>query len=83
MKKFRIGIDTGGTFTDGVLFDKESERVVASVKEETTHYQLSVGAGKVLQRLIEENGLQPNHIEQVNLSSTLATNSVVEKRVHE
>ena len=44
----RIGIDTGGTCTDGVLIDDTTLKVVHSVKEPTTHHNLGIGVGRVL-----------------------------------
>ena len=42
----RIGLDTGGTYTDAVALD--GGRVVASAKALTTHWDLSIGlAGAV------------------------------------
>ncbi|MFP4442688.1 MAG: hydantoinase/oxoprolinase N-terminal domain-containing protein, partial [Spirochaetia bacterium] len=39
---FFLGIDTGGTYTDSVLFSEESG-VVASAKAITTRRDLSIG----------------------------------------
>ncbi len=89
MKKYIIGIDTGGTYTDAVLVDKDSGRVVATAKKPTTHYQLSVGTGNALAELFANaanaisgtsDTLSPGQIEAVAVSSTLATNSVVENK---
>jgi activator of 2-hydroxyglutaryl-CoA dehydratase len=46
MQKYIIGIDTGGTYTDAVLLDKESGKVLATAKKTTTHYQLALGTGE-------------------------------------
>jgi N-methylhydantoinase A/oxoprolinase/acetone carboxylase beta subunit len=98
MQKYIIGIDTGGTYTDAVLLDKESGKVIATAKKPTTHYQLALGTGEALAELFanaadaikaikETNAeigtsatLTPNQIEAVAVSSTLATNSVVENK---
>ncbi len=40
MKNYRIGIDTGGTYTDVVVVDNSSGEVIFLVKELTTHGQL-------------------------------------------
>ncbi|MCP4567238.1 MAG: hypothetical protein GY841_06635, partial [FCB group bacterium] len=40
-----IGIDTGGTYTDGVLIDNATLEVVHSAKEPTTHHDLGIGVG--------------------------------------
>ena len=41
-----IGIDTGGTYTDAVLYDFDAGRIVQSAKTLTTHRDLTgCGAG--------------------------------------
>ncbi len=76
-----IGLDTGGTFTDAVALDG-ARRVIATAKALTTHFDLAVGlAGAiraVLARLPPE--AQRHHISLVSVSTTLATNAVVENR---
>lgn len=72
----RLGIDTGGTYTDAVLVDAQ-QQVVATFKSLTTRQNLAVGIGKALSGL--PSGLLQN-IELVSLSTTLTTNSVVEGR---
>jgi N-methylhydantoinase A/oxoprolinase/acetone carboxylase beta subunit len=80
MQKYIIGIDTGGTFTDAVLMDKESGKVIATAKKPTTHYQLARGTGEALAELSAKSTFAPEQIEVVVVSSTLATNSVVENK---
>ena len=70
----RLGIDTGGTFTDAVLVD-ERQQVVATHKSLTTRHDLTVGIGDALEGLPADL-LQ--RITLVSLSTTLTTNSVVE-----
>ncbi|MDR1313777.1 MAG: hydantoinase/oxoprolinase family protein [Deltaproteobacteria bacterium] len=78
-----LGLDTGGTNTDAVLFDPEARTVVASAKDFTTHYDLSVGIrgalGKMLEIISRETSAR---IKSVNLSTTLATNSIAEGVSH-
>lgn len=72
-----IGIDTGGTCTDGVIYDLEKKEILASVKTPTTKEDLSIGIGKALDLLPRE------YVEQVELlalSTTLATNACVENK---
>jgi hypothetical protein len=47
----RVGLDTGGTFTDAVALDGE-RRVLASAKALTTHWDLSVGLGEALRAVL-------------------------------
>lgn len=70
-----IGIDTGGTCTDAVLFDTDSGRVLGSHKTLTTHDHLTEGILNAL------DGLDLNLARQAKaagLSTTLATNACVE-----
>jgi len=70
-----IGIDTGGTFTDGVLLHHGSRKVVSAAKSLTTRDDLKRGVIKVLQKLHIKD---ESSIKLVGISSTLATNSVAE-----
>ncbi|AET69831.1 N-methylhydantoinase A/acetone carboxylase, beta subunit [Desulfosporosinus orientis DSM 765] len=72
-----LGIDTGGTFTDGVLLDLNTSEVVAKAKAFTTRGNLSIGIQECIENL---NWLDMNQIRLVSLSTTLATNTVVEGR---
>ncbi len=80
MKKYIIGIDTGGTYTDAVLLENATGRVIAAAKEPTTHHRLSIGTGRVLRTLFTRTDISPEQILSVAVSSTLATNSVVENK---
>lgn len=71
---YRLGIDTGGTFTDAVLLDA-NQRVLASAKCLTTRFDLAQGIGQALGQLPAAL-LRP--VGLVGLSTTLTTNAVVE-----
>lgn len=79
-----IGLDTGGTYTDAVALDGQ-RRVVASAKALTTHWDLSIGLGEALRAVLGKlpPGAQREHIALVSVSTTLATNAVVENRFSE
>ncbi len=72
-----LGIDTGGTYTDAIVMDWESDRVLASAKALTTHDDLSRGIDAAIAALSGVNLIQ---IRLVGLSTTLATNVLVEGR---
>jgi N-methylhydantoinase A/oxoprolinase/acetone carboxylase beta subunit len=77
----RIGIDTGGTFTDAALLDAEGV-VVASAKSQTTHGDLIVGVSAALDQVmrdLDRLGFGQQHLTSVALSTTLATNAMVER----
>jgi N-methylhydantoinase A/oxoprolinase/acetone carboxylase beta subunit len=80
MKKYIIGIDTGGTFTDAVLMESDTGHVVATAKEPTTHHRLSIGTGNTLRSLFAGVETRREDVLAVAVSSTLATNSVVENK---
>lgn len=70
-----LGMDTGGTFTDAVLLDQDSRSVVEKAKAPTTKEDLCIGIRECIGRLSEE---RMRDISLVCLSTTLATNSIVE-----
>ena len=70
----RLGIDTGGTFTDAVLVD-DQKKIINAEKSLTTRFDLSLGIGDVIGKLPEQ---ALTDISMVSLSTTLTTNSVVE-----
>ena len=76
-----IGFDTGGTFTDAVALDGE-RRVIATAKSLTTHWDLSLGLAGAIRAVLQR--LPPSctrqQISLVSVSTTLATNAVVENR---
>ncbi len=80
MKRYIIGIDTGGTFTDAVLLDKSTSEVLHSAKVPTTHHKLSLGTGRAIKKLLNMTSISPQEVEVVGVSSTLATNSVIENK---
>ena len=69
----RLGFDTGGTYTDAVLFDP-AEGVVASAKALTTKHDLSIGLRGAMAAIKPRIG---GPIGLVSLSTTLATNALV------
>lgn len=72
----RLGIDTGGTYTDAVLLADDGS-VICAAKSLTTHHELSHGIRAVMDQL---PGDQLAEVSLVSLSTTLATNAVVEGR---
>lgn len=72
-----LGIDTGGTYTDAVLF-REQEGVVAKAKSLTTRHDLAEGIAGAVDAVLSATGIAPAEIALVSLSTTLATNALVE-----
>ncbi len=73
---YQLGLDTGGTYTDAVLID-DNQTVVASAKSLTTHEDLIQGLRGATQAVLSD---QMRPITLVSLSTTLATNALVEGR---
>jgi N-methylhydantoinase A/oxoprolinase/acetone carboxylase beta subunit len=72
-----IGIDTGGTYTDAVIYDAEKGRILASSKALTTHGDLKRGISAAVS-LLPPEALKKAGV--IALSTTLATNACVEGR---
>jgi N-methylhydantoinase A/oxoprolinase/acetone carboxylase beta subunit len=74
-KSLVLGIDTGGTYTDGVLLEYYSRKVLASHKSLTTKRDFSIGIENVIEGIQIED---PSAIKMVSISTTLATNAIAE-----
>ncbi len=77
---FVVGIDTGGTYTDGVLLEYRTREVLSSAKTLTTRENLTTGIVDVLDKLQIDD---PARVKLVGISSTLATNSIAEGKAME
>ncbi|MFA6108752.1 MAG: hydantoinase/oxoprolinase family protein, partial [Candidatus Latescibacterota bacterium] len=80
-----LGIDTGGTYTDAVLIDHATGEVLASAKALTTRHDLAIGIAGAIEGAFAAaaatgRSLVPTTIDLVGLSTTLATNAIVEDR---
>ncbi len=74
---FGLGIDAGGTYTDTVIYRFESNQVIQKAKALTTKWDFTVGIQHALSKL--DATLLPQ-VDLVSLSTTLATNAIVEGR---
>ncbi|NRB01692.1 MAG: hydantoinase/oxoprolinase family protein [Rhodobacteraceae bacterium] len=72
-----LGVDTGGTYTDAVIIRDEAE-VLASAKALTTRGDLAIGVGQAVASVLETSGVAAGDITLSSLSTTLATNALVE-----
>ena len=73
-----LGVDTGGTYTDAVILDVAGDRVIGSSKSLTTRADLALGIGRAVDAALAGAGVQPGAVAMVSLSTTLATNALVE-----
>ena len=76
-KHLFLGIDTGGTYTDAVLWSEE-RGVAAKAKALTTRHDLAVGISGAVDAVLEKAHVDPAAIKLVSMSTTLATNALVE-----
>jgi len=74
-KTLVLGIDTGGTYTDGVLLEYNTHRIIATHKCLTTKRDFSIGIENVIKEIELED---PSAIQMVSISTTLATNAIAE-----
>ena len=77
---YLIGVDTGGTYTDAAVIEAAGHKVIASAKALTTKGDLAIGVSEAITKAIAAlpQGLAPDDISLVSVSTTLATNAVVE-----
>jgi N-methylhydantoinase A len=76
---YRLGVDVGGTFTDGVLIDEQSG-VISIDKILTTPDDPSRAFLQVVIRLAERHELDPRQVRYIMHAMTTATNAVIERR---
>jgi N-methylhydantoinase A/oxoprolinase/acetone carboxylase beta subunit len=82
--RFCLGIDTGGTFTDAVVYDHDTEQVMASCKTPTRHEDLYGCVVEAMTRVLAgaaaaaSDAVSAADIGLVAVSTTLATNALVE-----
>ena len=76
---FGLGIDTGGTYTDAVLYDYESSSVFSRAKALTTKWKYSEGIMNAVNQLPFED---LKRVDLVSLSTTLVTNAIVESNTY-
>ena len=80
MPNLALGIDTGGTYTDGVIFDMNKRNIICKTKVLTTRHNLNLAIENCLLNLLDKTSKDFNNkqIKMVSLSTTLATNAIVE-----
>jgi len=75
-KNISLGIDAGGTYTDAVLIDSDSNTILESGKALTTYPNPLGGIRNVLDRLTPET---LKEARLLSVSTTFATNTILEK----
>jgi len=72
-----LGIDTGGTYTDAVLWSEEAG-VLAKAKSLTTRHDLAEGIAGAVDAVLDRASVNAGDVKLVSMSTTLATNALVE-----
>jgi len=75
-----LGIDAGGSYTDAVVTDVRTKEIIAKMKSKTTHDDMIIGMKDAMNGLILKRKFNPKDIKFVGLSTTLATNSILESK---
>jgi N-methylhydantoinase A len=78
-KRIYIGVDIGGTFTDLVLAESESGRIV-NIKTLTTPANPVEGVMTAIREGLAEAGGRPQEVQRVVHATTLPTNLVLERK---
>ena len=73
-----LGVDTGGTYTDAVIVDEAADVVIGKAKSLTTRADLALGIGRAVDAALQQSGVSATDVALVSLSTTLATNALVE-----
>ncbi len=79
-RRIRIGIDTGGTFTDVVAVDEESGEL-AVTKTPSTPSDPAVGFMTGVHKVLDALGLAGDAVSAVSHGTTVATNKLLEGKV--
>ncbi|MBC7003757.1 hydantoinase/oxoprolinase family protein [Photobacterium sp. BZF1] len=81
MRKVRIGIDVGGTFTDAVVIDNQTGEVIAKAKRPTTHHHedgVAQGIVEIINEVLTNNNISPEQVVFIAHGTTQATNALLE-----
>jgi N-methylhydantoinase A len=81
LRKLRVGIDVGGTFTDVVAIDAATRELVARVKVPTTHHDrngVATGIVAGIDQLLADSNIESADIAFIAHSTTQATNALLE-----
>ena len=76
MKRFRVGVDIGGTFTDVVFLEDKGDVLTLKVASSPQDYSLAVLEG--VRQGIERLGEPAGSITEVGHAFTIATNAILE-----
>ena len=78
-RRYRIGVDIGGTFTDLVMFDTQA-RMLVNEKVPTTPDDPSRGVLNGIGLLLQKSGVQAGEVDAVIHGTTLVANALIERK---
>ncbi len=78
-KRYRVGVDIGGTFTDLIVLDMQTGEFQVG-KVLTTPEDPSVAVEKVLVETLQRSEIQPADLLHVIHGTTLVTNAIIERK---
>jgi N-methylhydantoinase A len=79
-RRIRVGIDTGGTFTDVVAFDEDSGEIVTT-KTPSTPTDPADGFMAGIEKVLDLLGVDAGALTAVSHGTTVATNQLLEGKV--
>ena len=85
MRRIRIGIDVGGTFTKAVAIDAATGAMLSKSTVPTTHASkkgVSEGIISAFTNIIQKSGIALDEIELISHSTTQAINALLESDTH-
>ena len=77
--KYQIGIDIGGTFTDVVILDPESGRLIVG-KKLTSSDRPAQAVIQVIGEMLEQEGIAAQKVGKAIHGTTLVTNLIIERK---
>ncbi len=81
IRRIRVGIDVGGTFTKAVAIEMVTGQIIGKVTVPTTHSSsngVSTGIVEALKMLTQRYSIQNSEIELISHSTTQAVNALLE-----
>jgi len=76
----RIGVDTGGTFTDVVLYDADADEIHIT-KTPSTPPNFDQGVLNGINKILEETDTDPERVSYLSHGTTVGTNAILENEI--
>ena len=80
LSEFRVGIDTGGTFTDIVLTDAASGRIDIT-KVPSTPENPAIALRQGIEDILDKAGVSPDELAAICHGTTVATNALLQGQI--